>query len=842
MTRNIDKSKKDLEQEIVRLKEELTLYKFKTKSATNNNQLLSTILKADLVYMAWNFNNDLICWPDNTNKILGLDSSDLGESKNNFCSFIHPDDTGIFEKSVSKAISSNSDHVNCEFRLQKPSKEIVWIRFFANISYSENVAYCILTNITKEKTVDFELQDRVKRYELISKGSAGAIWDWDVPNKTVFFSPRWKELRGYKEDEIGNSEKEWSASIHPDDLDRVLGAVNDHFKGKTVFFQEEYRIMCKDGSYKWILDRGIAQRDSTGNVIRMAGSESDITDRKLAADALKKSRARYESLFNDCPVALWEEDFTELYQYLMHLKKSGIADFEQYFNDHPDELQKCAQKVTITNVNKATLHLHEAKSKEELLGNLEAIFTPNSFIAFKKEVVAIANNQTEIQIEGEIKTLTGKSKQIILKLFTQKESNERMTAILATVDITDKKKTEEELQQQNKEYEALAEEYKTQNDDLISAIEQAVRSDKLKSEFLQNLSHEIRTPMNAILGFTSFLNLKSTTSVRRNKYIEIIESSGNQLLRIIDDLLEISALETQHIQVVETRFSLNQIITELFTIFKSQSKDKNISFKLIKPLNDNESYILTDDSKLRKILTNLIENAVKYTVEGFIEVGYKINNNDITIYVKDTGIGIEESRHQNIFERFSQAEHDMSKRIGGLGLGLSIVKENVKLIGGSIELKSKPGKGSTFSVIIPNCRVQAYNSTSETNFVCNQTLNILVVEDEDVNFLYLKTLFEEVAPDYNIIHASNGLEAIHLCKNHNFELVFMDIKMPQMNGYETCEEILKFNSSQKIIAQTAYTSNDDKTKARLAGCIDFMSKPIKIESMQKILDKYIYQL
>jgi CheY-like chemotaxis protein len=348
--------------------------------------------------------------------------------------------------------------------------------------------------------------------------------------------------------------------------------------------------------------------------------------------------------------------------------------------------------------------------------------------------------------------------------------------------------------------------------------------------------------MNAILGFTSFLNLNSTTAERRSKYVDIIENSGNQLLRIIEDLLEISALETQHVQVIESKFKLNQLITELFTIFTSQPTGKDIKFSLIKPLEDNDSYIQTDDSKLRKILTNLIENAIKYTIKGSIQVGYEVRKNDITVFVKDTGIGIEESRQQNIFERFSQAEHDMSKRIGGLGLGLSLVKENVKLLGGNIKLESKLNEGSTFRVSIPNCRIEPTHRRMENNFVNNNTLNILIVEDEEVNFIYLETLFGEIAPDYNIVHAKNGIEAIHLCKNHNFELIFMDIKMPEMNGYETCEEILKLNTNQKIIAQTAYTSDDEKTKAKLSGCVDFMSKPININSMQKILDKHICQL
>ncbi len=244
---------------------------------------------------------------------------------------------------------------------------------------------------------------------------------------------------------------------------------------------------------------------------------------------------------------------------------------------------------------------------------------------------------------------------------------------------------------------ALNESYKK----LEAAKKKAEESDKLKTEFIQNLSHEIRTPMNGIIGFSSFLNKPDITTEQRTKYVEIIRSSSNQLLRIIDDILEISLLGTNQEELIEESVSLNELFTELCLIFELKTKQKGIDLQVVKPLSDKESTIITDNTKLHKILSNLIENSIKFTKTGFIKFGYKKDNGKILLYVEDTGIGIKPENYEMIFKKFSQEEKEISQKTGGLGLGLSIVKENVKLLGGKIDLKSTKGKGTTFFVTIP---------------------------------------------------------------------------------------------------------------------------------------------
>jgi len=243
------------------------------------------------------------------------------------------------------------------------------------------------------------------------------------------------------------------------------------------------------------------------------------------------------------------------------------------------------------------------------------------------------------------------------------------------------------------------------NQKLNIAKEKAEESDKLKTEFINNMSHEIRTPMNGILGFSELLNNEDLCKENRKNYINIIQNCGNQLMNVIDDILEISCLETKQVKTQKKPICLNDILIEKFSFFDIKAKENKTDLHIKKGLTDIDSTIITDETKLNKILHNLIENALKFTTKGFIEFGYyltqKADTQQIIIYVKDSGIGIIHEKHNSIFERFTQDKKELSNNIGGLGLGLSIAKENAKLLEGTITLKSEKGKGSIFYLTIP---------------------------------------------------------------------------------------------------------------------------------------------
>ena len=403
-------------------------------------------------------------------------------------------------------------------------------------------------------------------------------------------------------------------------------------------------------------------------------------------------------------------------------------------------------------------------------------------------------------------------------------------------------KRTEELIAQNKELAALNEEYKKQNEELVVAKAKADESNRLKTEFLNNMSHEIRTPMNGILGFSRFIDEPDLSAKRRAQYIKIIQNSCNQLLRIVNDILEISQLGTKQIRPYSNTVCLNDLLLEQFSLFDMKAKENKTPLYLKKGLPDSESMIVTDESKLYKILYNLLENALKFTNEGYIELGYDLKDDKIQIYVKDTGIGINSENFKTIFERFSQEEKEVSSKSGGLGLGLSIARENAILIGGDITLESVKGKGSTFYLTIPYTPARTLiKSKVKKDEPEEEKLSVLIAEDEETNYLYLETLMSELyQTNCKILHARNGHEAFEICKTDpNISLVLMDIKMPVMNGLEATRLIKKIRPDLPVVAQTAYSSIEDRAKALSVGCNDFISKPISLEMLKTMTDKYV---
>lgn len=399
---------------------------------------------------------------------------------------------------------------------------------------------------------------------------------------------------------------------------------------------------------------------------------------------------------------------------------------------------------------------------------------------------------------------------------------------------------EQKVRERTSELEEKNSELQNKNLELQQAIKKAEDSDRLKTEFLNNLSHEVRTPMNGIIGFTEFLEDDELDKEERLQYLQIIRRSSNQLLMIIDDILEISALETKQVKVTTSKMSLKKLILDIIAAFENKSLEKNVQILFKECLPKNNCYIYSDKDKLHRILCILLENAVKYTNQGQIDINCEVKGKNLKIFVKDTGIGIEANHYQMIFQRFSQEYKEMTQKTGGLGLGLAIAQENAHLLKGEITVTSEKGVGSCFEISIPYQPVEIDKSTLDSSNK-KEHLTILIAEDEDINMFFLELLLKkELTLNCTILKASNGVEAIEACKNHpQIDLVLMDMKMPEMNGLDATKRILQFNKNLPIIAQTAYSTEADKQKSIDAGCLGFISKPIDKNELKLLLSDFI---
>ena len=371
-----------------------------------------------------------------------------------------------------------------------------------------------------------------------------------------------------------------------------------------------------------------------------------------------------------------------------------------------------------------------------------------------------------------------------------------------------------------------------------NAEQKAIESDRLKTAFLQNISHEIRTPMNSIVGFSELLRDKKISESEKDQYLEMISKSSDQLLNIVNEVLDISLIETGNLSLNLRRVQLNNLMKEIFLSYKPLI-NKETSFTMSTGLSDTLSLILTDVIKIRQIISNLLNNAVKFTDKGHIGFGYTLEENELKFFIEDTGIGIPSDSHDKIFERFLKVGSDNERLYEGVGLGLAICKGNIDLLKGKIWMDSKPGKGSKFLFTIPYKPVYEEEPVKGKNKDLVRTLNnltILVAEDDDVNFLYIKEIFKGTGAE--ILHAINGREAVEMCeKNDRIGIILIDIKMPVMNGYEAIKKIREFRPSLPIIAQTAFALSNEMLRAFNAGSNDYISKPFTREQLLSIVSK-----
>lgn len=380
-------------------------------------------------------------------------------------------------------------------------------------------------------------------------------------------------------------------------------------------------------------------------------------------------------------------------------------------------------------------------------------------------------------------------------------------------------------------------------DELAKAKNRAEESDKIKTSFLANMSHEIRTPLNAIVGFSNLLDERGITPEERKEYVELINRNTDTLLVLVNDILDLSSMEADQLKLHNHQFSLNEFIDDITNYYKTSYSKSNVEFRVNHELRELNQTIFSDSYRLKQILTNLLNNAFKFTEQGFIEFSCKKNNENILISVKDTGIGISKENQEIIFERFRKIEDNTTKLYRGSGLGLAISVRLCDLMKCRLWLESESEKGSTFFLEIPlgtkGEKVSATHNKKSKNETPDWTnKKILIVEDETANYQYLKSLLKKTKSEF--VWAQDGQVAVnYFLSGKSFDVVLMDIKMPIMSGFDATAKIKAINPMQVIIAQTAYAMPQDVERIQNAGFDDYLAKPINPSLFYEVVGKYL---
>ncbi len=437
----------------------------------------------------------------------------------------------------------------------------------------------------------------------------------------------------------------------------------------------------------------------------------------------------------------------------------------------------------------------------------------------KNEILNRATSDGKVvNKETILKTKSGGRKHVLLSAENLYVQDQRIRFTVVT-DITGLKEIEQELRM---------------------AKERAEESDRLKSAFLANMSHEIRTPMNGIIGFADVLRNSKVSSEERDHFLSIIEESGARMLKIINDIIDISKIEAGHVKLHQEVTNIDQQLDYLYTFFKPEAERKGLKFSCKSANCGEEATILVDSEKLYAILTNLIKNAIKYTEHGKVTVGYQQLGNELEFYVSDTGVGIPEKQLAHIFERFTRVENAQTDSIEGSGLGLSIAKAYVEMMGGKIWVKSQENKGSTFFFSIPLLSADhqeiAVSEIAYEKPVLHKKLKILIAEDDSASELLLKTYVEDLSCE--ILICRDGKHVVERCKETpDLDLILMDVKLPLCSGYQATEQIRKFNQEVIVIAETAFAVPGEYDKAISAGCNGFLTKPLTKKRLLREIER-----
>jgi PAS domain S-box-containing protein len=714
----------------------------------------------------------------------------------------YPEDIANSQTVVNQFLSGHISSLQIEKRYLTKHRRIVWGNLTVSVYRNENqeIPYfiSIIEDITERKQAEDALQTLnehlssivdslpVIPYTCQAKGDFGATY----VGKNI------DEVTGYTAEQFTSEPAFWAKHIHPDDQAHVLKNLSTIFE--TGHHEHEYRFQMANGSYKWFSDILRLIKTSSGEISHLAGVWQDITERKKFEARLRESETRIRTILDN------------VVDGVITINEQGM----------------------ITSFNPAAEQIF-GYSLDEVNGKNVSLLMPAPYRSQHKNYINNYKSTGIAKIIGIGREVEGQHKDgsvfpLDLAVGEMWLGQQRMF-IGVVRNITERKHAEMALK---------------------NAKEVAESANRAKSEFLANMSHEIRTPLNAVIGFSELLSSIITDKKQKN-YLDSIQTAGKSLLTLINDILDLSKIEAGRLDIQYESINPYIIFHELQQIFALKIAEKNLEFLVdIDPQLPNA--LLLDETRLRQVLLNLIGNAVKFTDTGYIKLtAQKIDQSneqskiDLIISVTDTGIGIPENQQAIIFESFRQQDGQSSRKYGGTGLGLAITKRLVEMMNGQISLQSQEGKGSVFEIRLRKVEVSAVdiveNSDEHLNFqnIRFDGAKVLVVDDIKSNRSLIKEYFSTV--NLEMIEAKNGLEAFIFAEEYHPALILMDIRMPEMDGYEATKKIkANLNTGDiPIIALTASVSISEKNKLEIYGFDGYLSKPVNSSLLFNEISRYL---
>ena len=705
-----------------------------------------------------------------------------------FMGLLHPEDIPIATNRLSEVILGKISQ-ELELRVQKKSGEYLYCEILSSPHVKKEAIIGVLC-------VGRDITDRKRNEEALTSERTLLMTLVDLLPAFIFIKDcesRFQIVNVACANYMGaSSPKELIGKTDMDYYQPEIAAAFREEELKVLegipIINKEQPTISSDGIMRILLTTKVPLRDRDMKIVGLVGTSIDITEAKHAENALRESEENFRALFDESPLPTV---ISEMPSGKITLANKRMAVLMR--RDQKDILGKTANDLGM---------LKNPQDQEKLI----KLISTKGFIDNMEIDKTFPSQHGTGLISMRLVSIMGK-----------------MYCLTVVQDITERKEAEKAI---------------------IKAREKAEESDRLKSAFLANMGHEIRTPMNGILGFSELLKNPALTGKEHQEYISIIEKSGARMLNIINDLIDISKIESGQMILNISVCNIKEQSDYLSAFFKPEVNSKGLRLIYNCCLTEEEAIIKTDNEKVKSILINLIKNAIKFTDKGSIEFGYSKKDENLEFYVKDTGVGISKEQKKFIFERFRQGTESLTRNYEGAGLGLSISKSFVEMLSGKIWMDSIPGKGSIFYFTIP------YNPVIEKSHVETQpefknknsrSLKILIAEDDKFSEMLISSIVSNFSD--TIINCRTGIEAVDACRNNSeLDLILMDIKMPEMDGYEATKLIREFNKDVVIIAQTAYAQTGDRDKALQSGCTDYISKPIRSRELVSLVKKYFTDL